>query len=205
MATLILERTATTKATAAMAPRDRILAAAQALFYARGIRAVSVDEIAAAARTNKMTLYRHYESKDLLVAEYVRALAAEADAFWDNIADTHPGDPLAQLRAWVDGIGASMTNAGARGCAVANAAVEIAQKDHPARAIIEEHKNRQRDRLVQCCRDAGFLQPDRLADEIFLLMEGARINVQSVGSCGPGSRFAAMVCALIHSHERTQA
>ena len=45
-----------------LAPRERILAAARELFYSRGIRAVSVDEIAAAASTNKMTLYRHFES-----------------------------------------------------------------------------------------------------------------------------------------------
>ena len=44
-------------------PRERILVAAQALFYARGIRAVSVDEIAAAAGTNKMTLYRHFDRR----------------------------------------------------------------------------------------------------------------------------------------------
>ena len=56
-------------------PRARILTAAKQLFYARGIRAVSVDEIAAAARTNKMTLYRHFRSKDLLIAEYLRARA----------------------------------------------------------------------------------------------------------------------------------
>ena len=45
-------------------PRERILDAARDLFYSRGIRCVSVDEIAAAAQTNKMTLYRHFESKD---------------------------------------------------------------------------------------------------------------------------------------------
>ncbi len=48
----------------AMAPRDRILAAAADLFYRHGIRAVGVEAIAEAARTNKMTLYRHFPSKD---------------------------------------------------------------------------------------------------------------------------------------------
>jgi len=197
-----LEPTGRSADTTLVPPRERILAAAQELFYARGIRAVSVDEIAAAARTNKMTLYRHFESKDLLVAQYVRALAAQAETFWDAIARAHPGDPLAQLHAWAAGIGESLSDPGARGCAVANAAVEIPEKDHPARAAIEEHKTHQRDRLVQCCRAAGFLEPERVADEIFLLLEGARINVQSVGRCGPGARFPAMVCALINSHKR---
>src|SRR5260370_6786928 len=53
-------------------PRDRILAAAGELFYRHGIRAVGVEAIAEAAGTNKMTLYRHFSSKDALVAEYLR-------------------------------------------------------------------------------------------------------------------------------------
>jgi AcrR family transcriptional regulator len=44
------------------APRARILATAGALFYRHGIRAVGVEAIARAARTNKMTLYRHFVS-----------------------------------------------------------------------------------------------------------------------------------------------
>ena len=51
-------------------PRQRLLAAATELFYRHGIRAVGVDAIAEAAGTNKMTLYRHFSSKDELVAEY---------------------------------------------------------------------------------------------------------------------------------------
>src|ERR1700683_5000893 len=82
-------------------PRERILEAARELFYAHGIRGVSVDEIAAAAQTNKMTLYRHFVSKDLLVADYLRMLSAEAEAGWVDIARAHPGDPNAQLDLWI--------------------------------------------------------------------------------------------------------
>ena len=53
-------------------PRERILAVASDLFYRNGIRAVGVESIAEAAGTNKMTLYRHFSSKDELVAEYLR-------------------------------------------------------------------------------------------------------------------------------------
>jgi len=59
-------------------PRERILATAVELFYRHGIRAVGVDSIAEAAGTNKMTLYRHFTSKDELVAEYLRRLADKA-------------------------------------------------------------------------------------------------------------------------------
>ncbi|MGH6877187.1 MAG: TetR/AcrR family transcriptional regulator, partial [Rhizomicrobium sp.] len=147
-------------------PRERILAAARELFYARGIRAVGVDEIATAAQTNKMTLYRHFESKDLLVAEYLRQLAREADAVWTELARAHPDDALGQLRAWIESIGSHIADCRNRGCALANAAVEIPQKDHPARAVIEAHKTNQREHIAGLCRQAGFREPERLADEI---------------------------------------
>src|SRR2546421_12087375 len=82
-------------------PRDRILAAASGLFSRNGIRAVGVEAIAEAAGTNKMTLYRHFDSKDELVAEYLRCLAAEAGRFSDGLAAAHPDDPRAQLRGWL--------------------------------------------------------------------------------------------------------
>src|SRR4249920_2152338 len=82
-------------------PRERILATAVELFYRHGIRAVGVDSIAEAAGTNKMTLYRHFTSKDELVAEYLRRLADKAKANWDRREADHPGDPLGQVRAWL--------------------------------------------------------------------------------------------------------
>src|SRR4051794_13310207 len=77
-------------------PRQRLLAAATKLFYRHGIRAVGVDAIAEAAGTNKMTLYRHFSSKDELVAEYLRQAAEAVDATWTDLAHTlnTPWDPL---------------------------------------------------------------------------------------------------------------
>src|SRR3954468_16383364 len=82
-------------------PRNRILAAAGDLFYRHGIRAVGVEAIAEAAGTNKMTLSRHFASKNRLVAEYLRQSAKLADACWDRLEQAHPGDARGQLRAWL--------------------------------------------------------------------------------------------------------
>src|SRR5712692_6653625 len=79
-------------------PRERILQAARELFYREGISAVSVDAIAAAAGTNKMTLYRHFSSRDRLLAAYLKELAAEGEAIWETARAAHPGDAEAQLR-----------------------------------------------------------------------------------------------------------
>src|SRR6266446_4982271 len=86
-------------------PRERILAAARELFYRHGIHAVGVDSIAEAAGTNKMTLYRHFESKDALVVDCLRRLTAEFDVTWDAIAAEHAGNPEGQLLAWLKHIG----------------------------------------------------------------------------------------------------
>src|ERR1700681_2731596 len=150
----------------AMAPRDRILAAAGDLFYRHGIRAVGVEAIAEAARTNKMTLYRHFASKDELVAEYLRQSAKAADSCWARFAQAHPGNAPAQLRAWLDEMAAHVASNDQRGCPLVNAAVELPEKEHPARRVIEEHMIAPRARLVALCGAAGLEQPELLADEL---------------------------------------
>jgi AcrR family transcriptional regulator len=181
-------------------PRERILAVAADLFYRHGIRAVGVEAIAEAAGTNKMTLYRHFDSKDELVAEYLRQAAKQADRCWDSYKSAHPDDPLAQIRAWLAEMADHLANADERGCALANAAVELPEKDHPARRVIEEFKVAQRRKLIELCRAAGLSEPDMLADELHLLLEGARVTSQSVGADGLGTRLMRMGEAMIAAH-----
>jgi len=181
-------------------PRARILAVAEDLFYRHGIRAVGVDAIAEAAGTNKMTLYRHFGSKDDLVAAYLRQAAQEADGCWARLEQAHPGDARTQLRAWLEEMAQHVANADQRGCPLANAAVELPEKDHPARRVIEEFKVAQRAKLIQLCRIAGLSEPDMLADELHLLLEGARVTAQSVGSDGLGVRLVRMGEAMIAAH-----
>ena len=180
-------------------PRERILQVASDLFYRHGIRAVGVDGIAEAAGTNKMTLYRHFPSKDELVAEYLRSLAKGASGMWNELEAAHPGDPRAQLHAWSQAMGRNLANADQRGCAFCNAAVELPDKDHPARRVVEEFKTAQRERLIGLCRAAGIADAEMLADELFMLLEGARVSVQSMGAAGIDARFERMAGAMIAS------
>src|SRR6201984_980183 len=113
------------------APRERIVQVASDLFYRHGIRAVGVDAIAEMAGTNKMTLYRHFSSKDELVAECLREFAKEADASGEPLVLAHPGKPREVLRGWLKSMAAHVSASEERGCAVANAAVELPEKDHP--------------------------------------------------------------------------
>jgi AcrR family transcriptional regulator len=188
-----------------LAPRERIVAAACDLFYRQGIRAVGVDAIAEAAGTNKMTLYRHFASKDELVAEYLRQSAKLADTCWERFSAAHPGDAGAQLHAWLAEMAEHVASNDERGCPLANAAVELPEKDHPARRVIEEHKIAWRARLVALCQAAGLAEPELLADELNLMLEGARVTSQSVGPDGLRTRIVHISEALIASHSKALA
>jgi hypothetical protein len=93
-----------------------------------------------------------------------------------------------------------VVSADERGCPLANAAVELPEKGHPARKVIEESKAALRSRLVGLCGGAGLREPELLADELQLLLEGARVTAQSVGSDGLGARLMRMSEAMIASH-----
>jgi AcrR family transcriptional regulator len=182
-------------------PRERILAVAAELFYRHGIRAIGVEAIAEAADTNKMTLYRHFASKDELVAECLRQFAREAVQRWQRYEEAHPGDPRAQIHAWLVDVAGILADKNDRGCALANAAIELPDRTHPARRVVEEFKLGQRKHLAELCRAAGLNDPEMLADELFLLLEGARVTAQSVGSEGLSARLTRMGETVIAAHE----
>ncbi len=183
-------------------PRERLLAVARDLFYRHGIRAVGVEAIAEAAGTNKMTLYRHFPSKDALVAEYLRCLAAEKNSIWSKLESDNPGNPLAQLRGWLVEAARNVADPTSRGCALANAAVELPEKEHPARCVIEQCKQSSRDKLVALCNKAKIKQPELLADQLFMLLEGAFVCRQSIGNEGPACSFVRAGEALIDAHSK---
>jgi AcrR family transcriptional regulator len=185
-------------------PRTRLLRAARELFYRDGIHAVGVEAIAEAAATNKTTLYRHFASKDELVAECLREYGRHFEAVWVEIEQAHRGSAKDQLLALLRVMAEFKLDQSERGCALANAAIELPDPDHPARRVVEELKSRYRNLIVGLCRKARLRDPELLADELFLLGEGARISRQSVGPDGPAKRLAEMFETLVAAHARTK-
>ena len=96
------------------------------------------------------------------------------------------------VRAWLHDMADRVASDDQRGCPLANAAVELPEKDHPARRVIEAFKTAQRERLVQLCAAARLEEPELLADELFLMLEGARVTAQSMGTKGLGDRLIRM-------------
>ena len=180
--------------------RKRIFDAAAELFYRKGIRAVGVDAIAAEADTTKMSLYRNFPSKDELVAEWLRDHDASFWRTWDAMAGRHLNDPRKQVQAAFSLLAKHVADPNARGCPIANAAVELTEEDHPARKVIEAHKANLRARLEEICKRMGARQPGMLADQLFLLMEGAQVTRQTLGARGPARNVARAADLLIDAH-----
>jgi AcrR family transcriptional regulator len=179
--------------------RQRIFETASELFYREGIRAVGVETIAAEAGTTKMTLYRNFPSKDILVAEWLRAHDASFWQGWDAMVQRNRDDPRQKLGAAFELLAKHVSDPRARGCPMANAAVEITRRSHPARKVIETHKAKLRARLAELCKEAGAAQPGDLADQLFLLMEGAQVSV-ILGVRSPAKNAGRAADALIRVH-----
>lgn len=171
------------------APRaaDRILGAARDLFYREGIRAIGVDEIVKQAGVTKPSLYRSFSSKDELAASYLRAYEREFWEKFDAAVDAHPGNPRAQIVAFLSGVGERAVRENYRGCGMTNATVEYPNKEHPARLVSDNNKVELRRRLRIMAADMGAADPDTLGDGLLLLIEGAYISGQLFGPGGPAA------------------
>jgi AcrR family transcriptional regulator len=180
--------------------RDRIMKTANDLFYRYGIHAVGVDAIASEAGTNKMSFYRNFASKDELVAEYLRGQVREGFRYWDETVAAHAGNPRLQVESLFDNLVERECDEDSRGCALANAAVEITEADHPARPVIEKFKADMRRRFRQLAREMGAREPSVLGDALMLLWEGAFLTRLTMGADGPVQGAAKAARALITAY-----
>ena len=177
--------------------RERIFDVAKDLFYRLGIRAVGVETIVSAAGATKMSLYRSFPSKDDLVVAYLEDRDKIYWQWWDSVMARHPGSPRQQIRALFKSVAGKTTRPGYRGCPFTNAATEFPDPDHPGRAVATANKAKLRDGLRGLARAAGAREPERLGDQLFLLMEGAYASGQVMGLDGPALSLADAADALV--------
>lgn len=153
------------------AARERILATASALFYARGIRAVGVDPIIAASGVAKATFYKHFPAKDDLVVAYLD----QVDRVWTGqlraAAEAAGPDPADQLIGLFDALTSACRRDGYRGCAFINAAAE----SQPGTGVHDRtiaHKAAVLAWIRDLAQDAGAPDPEALARSLTLLLDG---------------------------------
>ncbi len=154
--------------------RERILATE--LFYHEGVRAIGVDTIVERSGVSKTSLYRLFESKDALIA----AFAAEQDrsfwAWWDRVEEQHADDPRALVDALLSGIAKRVGRPAYRGCPFLNLATEFPDDNHPGRVVARTNKEEMRTRLAAIVAELGAADPDRVASQMALLINGAYVT-----------------------------
>ena len=158
--------------------RERILDTACTLFYQRGVRAVGVDLVVEKAGVAKTSLYRHFRTKDALIAAFLVREDADFWATWDRVAGQHCDDAAAELDAHLEWIGERVGRPNYRGCPQINVAAEFPDIDHPARKVATAHKRGMRQRLKAIAERLGLARPDELAGQLSLLINGAFVSSQ---------------------------
>lgn len=154
--------------------RDRILDAANRLFYGEGIRATSVDAIADKAGVTKKTLYYHFRSKDELVAEYLRSRDQPNLDLFSRWFDDCDGDLGEKVEAIFLNVARSARHPNWKGCGFQRTVAELANMPgHPAVTVGASHKKKFEAWLSAKFADAEVAAPDRLARHVVLLMDGA--------------------------------
>jgi AcrR family transcriptional regulator len=158
--------------------RDKILDTASDLFYKQGVRAVGVDLVVEKAGVAKTSLYRHFGTKDDLVAAFLERADLEFWSTWDRIAEQYADDARAELDAQLDWIGERAGQPDYRGCPQINVAAEFPEADHPARKVAKAHKRELRRRLKGIAERLNSVAPDELAGQLTVLVNGAFVSTQ---------------------------
>jgi AcrR family transcriptional regulator len=177
-------------------PRERILETAANLFYAQGYRAVGVDKIIADSGVAKMTFYKHFPSKDDLIAAY---LQNATEGFWrwmDGVLLENP-DPKAGLLAMFAAIAKLSSSPACMGCAFSHAAGEFPEQNHPAHAVAKAYKQGVLQKLEDLSRAGKAKDPVGLAQDLMLVMDGAWAAARMFGAGNHAARAAETARILI--------
>jgi len=161
-----------TDSSADMGAAQRVLSAASRLFYANGVRAVGIEWIVAESGVAKASLYRHFQSKDELVAAFLEREDREFWQQWDGVVAA-AANAKSELMSLLDWIGMRVSRDDYRGCPQINVAAEFADPEHPARKIRRRHKVAMRERLRDIVGRIGVTRPDDTSDQLALLIDGA--------------------------------
>ncbi|WP_457945925.1 TetR/AcrR family transcriptional regulator [Pseudarthrobacter sp. alpha12b] len=152
--------------------RRNVLEVATRLFYQRGIRAVGMDTVVKECGVGNATIYRQFPTKDALATAYVQG---RADAWFERMrqAAEECADAREKLIAVFAVLAGDTAGATYRGCPMLNTNTEFPEGDHPAHLVAVAHKQQVRDWFQSLAADAGVQDPDELAEELLIILNGA--------------------------------
>ena len=158
--------------------KARILKAATKLFYAKGIRAVGVDALAAEAGVTKRTLYHHFESKDALIAAYLEGQHEPLLATLIKAVTRVDGALADQIEALFMAIAKQANNKAWHGCPFARAVSELRQSDNDVICqLAGVHKHAFEHWLESHLAAGEVSHPSLLARQLMVLVDGAVTQV----------------------------
>jgi AcrR family transcriptional regulator len=185
----------------AVTPKEKLFQTAARLFYQHGYRAVGVDTIAAESGIGKMTLYRHYPSKDDLIVAFLRD---SDDEFWEYFEQSTQDAPgtREKLLAFFAALQSYATSPACYGCPFINVATEYPEVGYAGHQVALEHKQSVRARFIQLAEEAGARHPEALANALLLLMDGAYMAARMYGTSpeNPAADVAEAARRLIDAH-----
>jgi AcrR family transcriptional regulator len=160
-------------------PRDRVLDTATELFYQHGIHSVGIDLVISKSGVAKMTLYRHFRSKDELVLAFLDRMNTE----WSRWLRTRVSTARVQNRPLVvfDALGEWFETPTFRGCPFVSSAAEFKDPAHPVHLACWRFKEELRNYFHELLRDAGYAKSLALADQLLLLADGAMVRAAMEG------------------------
>ncbi len=174
--------------------RQRILETADRLFYQEGVRAVGIDRIIAEANVAKMSLYKHFPSKDDLILAVLKYREEGVLEFFRSAMGRHGKKAKNSLRAFFAALKEWFETPGFRGCAFQNAAVELADPAHAGTEFVRGHKQRFSEFLHGLVEEAVGKSAAKVAPAVFLLVEGAVMTavIQGTPDAADVARDAAL-------------
>jgi AcrR family transcriptional regulator len=179
--------------------REKILDTAGPLFYEHGFRAIGVDTIVEKSGVAKMSLYRHFPSKDDLIAAYLQTSHDLSVVWMNELIAPYPDDPRAAIHALFEGIAEQARQPVCYGCTFVVAASEFPEHDHPAHQLALAYKQTMLDLLLKLTTQAEASDPLQLAQQLFLLMDGAWAAVRVFGTINPSQSLVSAVRVLLEA------
>jgi AcrR family transcriptional regulator len=166
--------------------RQRILDTAYDLFSRHGIRAVGIDRIIATSGVAKMSLYRHFHSKEELVLSFLQERERRWTMEWLHAeASSRADDGAGRLLAIFDVFDEWFRKSDFEGCSFINVLLEFAEPGHPLKLATTEHLATIRGLVREFAEDAGVSDPEAMSRQWHILMKG------SIVAAGEGDRQAA--------------
>jgi AcrR family transcriptional regulator len=163
--------------------KEHLVETAVKLFCRDGFHATGIDKILQEAGVARMTLYKHFRSKDELILAALRRRDEQFRIWFKSAIEKTGGTPAERLLASFDALdewfaGKAFAGVPFTGCSFINATAEFSETNHPVHQLAAEHKRLILEYLRLLASSAGARDPDGLAWSISLLHEGAIVTAQ---------------------------